>query len=210
VLALLAKPSAITVPLMAGLIGCLVLGCPMKAVVTSLAPWGLLCLGLFFVTHSAQPVTTAIVTPVWTRPFIVGDALAFDLSKLVWPTRLGIDYGRSPVWLMTQSWAYFTGLIPLTLGVFAWVGRSRYPVLAAAFGIITAALLPTLGLTPFVFQIYSTVADRYQYLAVFGLAFASGGGECLRGGFTALCSGQQPSNALLTEQHRVIHAGPAC
>ena len=171
-LALLAKPSAITVPLMAGLIGCLVLSRPLKTVLISLAPWGLLCLGLFFVTHTVQPVTTAIVTPVWTRPFIAGDALAFALSKLVWPARLGIDYGRSPVWLMTQSWAYFTGLIPVTLGVLAWLGRARYPVLAAAFGIITAALLPTLGLTPFVFQIYSTVADRYQYLAVFGLALA--------------------------------------
>ena len=171
-LALLAKPSAITVPLMAGLIGCLALGRPLKTVLTSLAPWGLLCLGLFLITHSAQPVTTAIVTPVWTRPFIAGDALAFALSKLVWPARLGIDYGRSPVWLMTQNWAYFTGLVPVALGVLAWLGRSRYPVLCAAFGIITAALLPTLGLTPFVFQIYSTVADRYQYLAVFGLALA--------------------------------------
>ncbi len=170
--ALLAKPSAITVPLTAGLIGCLVLGRPLKAVLTSLVPWGLLCVGLLWITHAAQPVTTAIVTPLWTRPFIAGDALAFALGKLIWPVHLGIDYGRSPVWLMTQSWAYFTVLVPLTLGVLAWLGRSRFPVLTAAFGIFTAALLPTLGLTPFVFQIYSTVADRYQYLALLGPALA--------------------------------------
>jgi len=169
-LALLAKPSAVAVPLMAALIDSLLLCRPRRVWIRALAPWGLLCIALLWVTHTAQPVTTDIVTPLWTRPFIAGDALAFALGKLLWPAKLGIDYGRSPVWLMTQGWAYFTGLLPLALGILAWLGRFRFPWPAGAFGLFAAALLPTLGLTPFVFQIYSTVADRYLYLALLGPA----------------------------------------
>ena len=171
-LALLAKPSAVAVPLMAGLIDALILNRPMRVWGRALALWVLLCAGLLWITHGAQPVMTAIVTPLWTRPFIAGDALAFALGKMLWPASLGIDYGRSPVWVMTHGWAYWTGLLPLTLGILAWWWRSRFPWLTASYGLVIAALLPTLGLTPFVFQIYSTVADRYLYLALLGPALA--------------------------------------
>jgi tetratricopeptide (TPR) repeat protein len=40
------------------------------------------------------------------------------------------------------------------------------------FAIFAAALLPTLGLVPFNFQVVSTVADRYAYFALIGPALA--------------------------------------
>ena len=49
---------------------------------------------------------------------------------------------------------------------------SRRRAYIAAGLVFLVALLPVLGLTPFVFQKYSTVADRYAYLALLGPAVA--------------------------------------
>jgi tetratricopeptide (TPR) repeat protein len=51
--------------------------------------------------------------------------------------------------------------------------RRSAPWLNAAAAVFAAALLPTLGLSPFNFQTFSTVADRYAYLAMFGVAIVS-------------------------------------
>ena len=169
-LALLAKPSAVAVPLLALTLEMLILRRPVRAWRGGLGLWAGLCLVFLGLTHSAQPVTVDIVTPLWTRPLIAGDALAFYAGKLFWPARLGIDYGRSPMWLTAQSWFGLTSLAALAAGLAAWAGRRRLPWLTASCALFAAALLPTLGLTPFVFQVYSTVADRYLYLALLGPA----------------------------------------
>jgi tetratricopeptide (TPR) repeat protein len=46
--------------------------------------------------------------------------------------------------------------------------------LAAAAAVSAAALLPVLGLVPFHFQFFSTVADHYLYLAMLGPGLAAG------------------------------------
>ena len=170
VLALLSKPSAVAVPLLAVCLETLVLRRPAREWRLGLAGWGGIALLFLGLTHAAQPVTVDIVTPLWTRPFIAGDALLFYGGKLLWPARLGIDYGRSPVWLVSQPWFPRTGLAAFALGLGVWAARRRAPALAAPSGLFAAALLPTLGLTPFAFQVYSTVADRYLYLALLGPA----------------------------------------
>ena len=53
-----------------------------------------------------------------------------------------------------------------------WYKRTWVPWLAAAAGVLVAGLLPVLGLVPFAFQAYSTVADRYMYIAMLGPALA--------------------------------------
>ena len=49
--------------------------------------------------------------------------------------------------------------------------RPRRELIAAAL-IAAICLAPMLGLTPFTFQFYSTVADHYLYLAMLGPALA--------------------------------------
>ncbi len=178
-LALLSKPSAIILPLLVVILETLILRRPLRAWRWGMAGWGALCVVFLLLTHAAQPVTEDIVTPLWTRPFISGDALAFYLGKLFWPTALGIDYGRSPVWLVTQRWFFLSSLVPLAVGLAAALGRRRAPWLTASVVWFATALLPTLGLTPFVFQVYSTVADRYLYLALLGPALGLAWGLAL-------------------------------
>jgi hypothetical protein len=109
---------------------------------------------------------------VWARPFIAGDALAFYLGKLAWPVGLCADYGRTPEEVLGHAWGYLTWLAPAVLGVLVWRGRARRPMLLAAAALFSLGLLPVLGFVPFIFQQFSTVADRYAYLALLGPAVA--------------------------------------
>jgi tetratricopeptide (TPR) repeat protein len=114
------------------------------------------------------------IVPLWNRPVIVADALAFYLGKLLWPVSLGPDYGRPPLLVLHQGWWLLTGGVPVLLGFGVWWGRHWLPGIILGAKLFTVALLPVSGWVPFFFQGYSTVADRYVYLAVIGPALAVG------------------------------------
>ncbi len=172
VLALLSKPSAVILPVLALILDQWILGRPWREGLRVVAWWLPLVLADIIVTHHAEPVLmSGVVTAWWTRPLIAGDALAVSLWHLVWPVGLGIDYGRSPVVALANR-AWLSSLIILALGICVWCLRRKHPWLIASASFFAAALLPTLGLIPFRFQTFSTVADRYSYLAMLGPAFA--------------------------------------
>jgi Flp pilus assembly protein TadD len=98
------------------------------------------------------------------------DAVGFYAWKILVPIRLAADYGRSPALLYAHPWMAMLGLVAVALLIYAWVVRRRFPILAAAILIFMIALAPNSGLAPFDFQQYSTVADRYAYLAMLGPA----------------------------------------
>jgi len=99
--------------------------------------------------------------------------VSFYLYKLIAPIWLGLDYGRTPEVMLAQPWLLcFTALVPVGLAVWLWHKRARVPWLVAAAGVFVAGLLPNLGLVPFAYQAFSTVADRYVYLAMLGPALA--------------------------------------
>jgi len=171
-LALLSKPSAAVLPLLALVLDCAVLGRSWRESVKVLAGWLPLALASVIVAHHAEPVLlSGVVTPWWTRPLIAGDALLLSVRHLVWPVGLGIDYGRSPgVALADHAW--LSSLVVLIAGACVRRLRRRCPWLLAGAALFAAALLPTLGLIPFRFQTFSTVADRYSYLALLGPSLA--------------------------------------
>lgn len=171
-LALLAKPSAVMVPLMAGLLGGLLLKRPWRRVLGELSPWLLCAVPVIMVTSQAQAwVAHVYKPPIWQRFLIAGDALSFYLAKLLLPLNLGPDYGRLPELVLTKEWVYLTGIIPYLLALVLFWKLPR-PGLTAA-GLFLLPLLPVLGLQPFAFQAISTVADRYLYLAMLGPALAA-------------------------------------
>lgn len=192
VLAMLSKPSAVVTPLLAA---CLVFALPAKprpddrargearpprpaslaALRPALAPlgvWLLLALPVMLIARGAQPAAAGFASPLWARPLVALDALAFYAAKLVAPIRLAMDYGRSPDWLVTTPWIWWTWIVPVAIGAAVFLARRRAPWLIPAALFFVAALLTVLGLLRFDFQSHSTVADHYVYVALLGPALA--------------------------------------
>jgi hypothetical protein len=170
-LALLAKPQAVTVPLFLFLLDSGGMGRPLRAVVIELVPWFVLTGLVSVITTLLQPaVFTEYVAP-WLRPVVAGDALVFYTAKLLWPVNLCIDYGRTPHVVLASVPACAAALAAwLALAVallLPGLGKWR---LAPSLSVV--ALLPVLGFAPFLFQDFSTVADRYFYVAMLGPSLA--------------------------------------
>lgn len=202
VLALLSKPAAVAVPLMAGVLAVGWFPAPSsaeasgrswRAAARSLAPWFVGAAAWTVLTKLLQPDADAdFVAPWWARPLVAGDALAFYLSKLVAPWGLCPDYGRSPRWVMAQGTFYVAWLVPAALVASLACLRGRR-VWLTAVGLSVAWLVPVLGFVPFEYQRISTVADRYLYLAMFGPALALA--WLLRQGLTARGDAPTPRGA---------------
>ncbi len=171
VLAMLSKPSAVVVPLVAWVLDFWILRRSMRQSAVALSVWIVLALPVMVATRWVQSgASPDLVSPLWARPLVFGDAVAFYLYQLVWPLNLSPDYGRTPEFILQNGWIYFTWIIPFSLTVLVWLWKGRKPWLVASLGIFVIGILPVSGLVPFGFQKISTVADRYLYLSMLGPA----------------------------------------
>jgi tetratricopeptide (TPR) repeat protein len=171
--ALLAKPSAVVVPLLGGALQ-LLRRRPLRPVLIPLGSWLLLAIPVTWITRAAQSAAVAFTTNWPMRLVLVWDSLAFYLQKLVLPVHMIPDYGRSPRWAQSHPLALLDVCVPLIVLAMAWAWRRRLPWLLPTLAISAISLLPVLGLVPFSFQRYSTVADRYFYLGMLGPAITVG------------------------------------
>jgi tetratricopeptide (TPR) repeat protein len=177
--ALLAKPSVVSVPLIAAALAVLLLKRDWRRVALELTPWLLLAIPLIFITREEQPAEVLNFLPnFWQSILVAGDAITFYHSKLLWPFRLAPDYGRDPQEVLGSNWVYLTGLLPYVVAVILFWWIRRRPWLAAGGLVFVTALLPVLGFIPFVFQANSTVANRYLYLAMLAPALMLGRTLC--------------------------------
>jgi hypothetical protein len=170
VLAMLAKPSAVVVAPMALILDLAIHRRQWWRSLLSVLPWVMLEIPCVIATQMFQHGSDAARAATSLRPVVAADAVTFYVAKILWPSRLGIDYGRTPLWVGAMPHHAWTFLIPLTLVAIAWICRKRQPIFTAGVIIFLVALLPNLGLVPFDFQLISTTADRYVYLSMVGVA----------------------------------------
>jgi hypothetical protein len=121
-------------------------------------------------THHIQTGIHAYLPPVWQRFFIAGDSLTFYFAKTLLPVGLVPDYGRTPQMVLHTSFVWLAWIVPTLLGLLCFARRRASPWLLCGFGLFVLGVLPMLGFLPFDFQAFSTVADRYAYLSLFGVA----------------------------------------
>jgi tetratricopeptide (TPR) repeat protein len=174
-LGLLAKPSAVVVPLLAGILDVGLFARPWRRMAASLWPFALLGGACIVSTALVQPPDPdlAAVEP-WQRPLIAADALGFYAAKLVAPFDLAPLYDKRPDTVLAAGRWWIGALVITALFAAAFAARRRSRVPLAALGLFAAALAPVLGFVPFTFQVQSTVADRYAYLALLGPALLAG------------------------------------
>ncbi len=173
VLALLAKPTAVVLPVIVWLLAAWGWRRSWREQIAGLSAWVIIALVCGILTRWVQPsISLDFEPPMWARPLIAADAVLFYLYKLALPLRFGPDYGRTPQAVLEHGWLFLTGLVPFALAGWLWLKRKQLPWLATAAGVFVVGLLPVLGLISFAFQRNSTVADRYVYLAMLGPALA--------------------------------------
>ena len=172
-LAMLAKPGALTVPLLLLLIGRVMLGLSWRRLAVEILPMALVAVPLLIITKAVQPDSQQVWQPAfWQRLLVGGDALAFYLYKIFLPLSLGPDYGQAPRFVLDHDWVYLDPLLVIVIGVALWRSGGRQGLVAPCLFVV--ALLPVLGLVSFDFQNISTVADRYLYLAMLAPSLAIG------------------------------------
>jgi tetratricopeptide (TPR) repeat protein len=172
-LGMLSKPTAMITPLLALIMDLLVLRRSWRRVMVSIAPYLVLAVPCLIWTKLWQPAGYLRYVPLWQRPLIAADALAFYLAKLVFPSHLAFDYGRAPSVVIEKGWAYFTWLVPAMAAGGLFIFRKRATGLIAGALLLAAGVAPVLGFTSFDFETISTVADHYLYLALLGPALAA-------------------------------------
>ncbi len=183
-LAILSKPSAMVLPAVAIVVDRFVIHRPWRDVFRSSWPLIVFALPWAVVAKFVQSAATVEPTPLAYRPLVVGDTLAFYLSKLVLPVGLAPHYGRIFSIVLQHGWLAWTWAIPAVVGLVIWrAGRGRPWLLGSALTVVVA-LGPVLGLTKFDYQRLSGVADHYMYLPMLGpaiaIAFALAGSKTSR------------------------------
>jgi len=172
--ALLSKSTTVVVPLGIGLLvlyrtGRVLLTLPMLT-------WLMLVLPISILTATGRMGENGsfVWSPIWVRPMVAWDAISFYLWKLVAPFGLATDYGRQPKRVWGDASLWWIWIIPiLALGA-CWLLRRRIKSAWLAPAWFVTLLLPVLGFLPFEYQVRSTVADRYAYLAMLGPMMAGG------------------------------------
>jgi hypothetical protein len=172
VTAILCKPTAMVVWPMAFLIDLLILRRGLSKAILAIVPFVIAALPLMIVAKIVQPGIGVPTPPVWQRPVVAGASLAFYSFKLIAPFHLAFDYGWRPVEMLTKSWFWLIALVPLIVGYLFFLMRRKRPWLLVGAFLMAAALLPVLGLVPFHYQFFTTVADHYMVLAMLGPALA--------------------------------------
>lgn len=86
------------------------------------------------------------------------------------PYPLAACYGYEPELILSNKFIYLSAFFSIAIALIVFAKRKSQPLLFSGFAIITVCVLPVLGLIPFEYQKHSTVADRYVYFGMLGLA----------------------------------------
>ncbi|HSV15634.1 MAG TPA: tetratricopeptide repeat protein [Tepidisphaeraceae bacterium] len=171
VAALLSKAAMAATPLVAIAIDLLVLRRRPRRTIIAMLPWIILSLVAAFVARSFQSAAQVAHVSLPGRALVALDAIGFYVGKLLWPAQLAPDYGRNPNWVMhhlASAAIAAVGALVLLLLAISLAKRGRW--WSAGIFIFVAGLSPYLGLVPFDFQPVTTVADRYAYFGIIGVA----------------------------------------
>lgn len=142
-----------------------------REIMLHLIPWFIIAVILGLVTIHVEHTSVGTHGPDWRfslaqRFLIAGHAFWFYLGKLVWPHPLLMIYPR---WALDHSIGYIGMVAAAVLFMFLGLLTDRIgrgPMAAMLFYLVTIG--PVLGFITFYTQLYSFVADHYQYLACIG------------------------------------------
>jgi hypothetical protein len=167
---MLSKPTAMVTPAIVLVLDLWVIRRPWKTVLRSVWPWFALAIPCMIWTKLIQPAEHIHRPPLWARPLIVADSLSFYLYQLLLPLESTMDWGRSPAFVIDSGAIYRNWVAPVLIALAVLLIRKRHPAILAGAAAFVVGMLPVSGIVPFHFQGFSTVADHYMYIPMFGIA----------------------------------------
>ncbi len=109
----------------------------------------------------------------FTRGMRTIDSLGWFIEKLFWPLPLLMDYSRT-VGTIVSNQLWIVALVLIGAGVIVtYVLSRRDPRVRLGWLILIAAWIPTSGLFHYSYQDFTSVADRYNYALMIGVAVIS-------------------------------------
>lgn len=172
ILALLSKPSAVVFPIIIVVLDYFVHRRKVIEIAKATALFFILAIPIILKTKLAEEETVvSFIAPLWAKPLIFLDAITFYLYKIINPFNLAVAYGRTPQYVMNNSDMLLLSCgIPIIIILALWMLRKRNNEYSHAFIIFIAGFLSVSGLISFYYQEWSTVADRYTYISMLGVA----------------------------------------
>lgn len=167
---MLSKPTAMVTPAIVLALDLWVIRRPLTNVLRSVWPWFALAIPCMIWTKLIQPAEHIHQPPLWARPLIVADSIAFYLYQLLLPLKSTMDWGRSPAFVIDSGAIYRNWVAPVVVALAVLLIRKRHPAILAGAAAFVVGMLPVSGIVPFHFQGFSTVADHYMYIPMFGIA----------------------------------------
>ncbi len=174
ILGLLAKPSIVIVPIILFFYDFMLNKNTLALAVLRVAPYLFISCVFVYIANDIQFDQIQKMLPtlsVFSRMQIALETVNFYLLKLVAPVYLSADYGLTPNFILNNASIFATlASIILYSSVYSYYYFNFNKL--KLFGLVVAliSILPTAGILPFAFQIVSTVADRYFYLAMLGVS----------------------------------------
>lgn len=170
-LAVLSKPSALTLPYIAILMAFFLQKNSVVTLSKCIMVWIVLSIPFLFITSQLQPgITENFTLSFYERIILSANSLFFYIRKLILPYPLAADYGLTPKLILSYSYSSYIAFFIVALFIFLVSRFKKYNLALAGTGIIVVSLLPTLGFVAFSFQENSNVADRYIYFGTLGLS----------------------------------------
>jgi hypothetical protein len=182
--AMLSKPSAIVFPGVLLLVDRILLGKPLKDSVKAPFFFWMPQLPFVLITKYLQPdLNMEFIPSLSQRLLVAADTFSFYFCKVLFPFHLALDYGRSPhvVLLRIPGWHMALSALLTVAGVAVVIYSLWRPsqsdqdgapawrgFVFCGWAIFCLAIAPVLGLVPFAFQDFTTVADHYLYIPIFG------------------------------------------
>ena len=175
-IAMLGKPSAMTVPALALMLSVMLWRVPFRQALLSTLPMFILCGSLALLAKAVQQNEYVVSVPYWMRPLAALDALAWYTYTFVVPVALAPDHARNPFNILRDGAIYWTWVLPVVLWYLAYRLRQRAPLLSVTAWWVPLGVGPVLGFVSFQYQNYTTVAEHYFYVSNFGLCLAVAAG----------------------------------
>lgn len=122
--------------------------------------------------ETAESLKTAV--PFFQKPIIFLDSIGFYLYKTFVPFNFVPVYGRTPEMILKSPIIYLTMLVPVVIISLLIYFRKKTNIYILLFLLFVAGFIPVSGLVNFLYQSFSTQADRYLYISMFAVAFLGG------------------------------------